>query len=217
MSNHADLLALLSCTPTTPAFRSYLKAHDVPDLPEPQSYPDAVYFSAPSKGISFVFDPVPPYQPKYKQRLEDLQLDSLRMSAIDLYSGSLKGANTFATSPLLPLRIPFKPEDDAAKELELTPTTSGRELVEVLGEPDRKGGGSQRVAVWLEWTSYGLKFEMVRWRTMSRPADVLAGQQQRPRFMGAQGGAVDLLHPLSTGREKGQSRRGGGGGGSCLI
>jgi hypothetical protein len=158
MGCHADLTLLFGCSPSSAAFKSYLQSHyAILELPEPQIYPDAVYFSLLKQGISFVFDPVAPYKPKHKQTLQDLELDSLKLSGIDLYSGKLKAKNTFSTCSLLPLSIPLSKE----KELELTAETSGQKLVEVLGEPGRKGGGSQRVAVWLEWPSYGLKFELV--------------------------------------------------------
>lgn len=43
---------------------------------------------------------------------------------------------------------------------ELVATTTGSELVELLGEPGRKGGGESRsVGVWLEWTKLGLMCE----------------------------------------------------------
>lgn len=81
----------------------------------------------------------------------DIDETRLSLSTIEIYSLSFSGF-PLKTSP------PSKP--DPLTVCEFSASTTGVQLVEMLGEPDRKGGGESRsVGVWLEWTKLGLMCE----------------------------------------------------------
>jgi hypothetical protein len=156
-------------------------------------YPDSVYFNYHSLGFSLLFVPTDGYKPKSGTARDDLDQTRLILDGIDLYNlpfhkrkadsgtrgpdpkaGSTRSAEpTYADYPLYPVSIPLvagaKDKNGVVKQrtvetLELTTTTSGKDFVGCLGEPDRKGGGggpSQgSVNIWLEWSEDGIMIEL---------------------------------------------------------
>ncbi|KAI8365215.1 uncharacterized protein BYT42DRAFT_589184 [Radiomyces spectabilis] len=121
---------LLHLPPTAGALADFLHAYTPKDtpLPEPtvKRFPDCTYHSYKPLGISFCFTP------QTKGDDSTLQLDS-----IDIYNGHTRDG--FA---------PFTGE----LPCNLTPTMQAHEIVNMLGEPDRKGGGGKlRVPCWIEY------------------------------------------------------------------
>ncbi|KAK4047023.1 hypothetical protein OIO90_006344, partial [Microbotryomycetes sp. JL221] len=140
-----------------------------------KAYSDIVYLNYHTLGISLQLEPIQGYRiPKSVQSLTELNLASLKLGAVDVYnhdarsgekeqqSGddmrqSKKGAySAFAAYPLQ-VTCPFTQQ--AVETLSITPTTTGKDFVTRLGEPDRKGGGEGTMGVWAEWTQLGLLAE----------------------------------------------------------
>lgn len=182
----SDLHQLLGLSPSShrleTALKSFAARNQLEAIPPAQikSYPDVVYFNLPELGISLQFHPATGYRPK--MNLSEAQLDKtkLRLAAIDVYNheiqdqesqsgsaGTASNRSAYAAFPGYPIRISSgttepRPDSINSKGLDLKPSTTGRDLVEVLGEPDRKGGGTGggSVGVWIEWTQLGLMVEM---------------------------------------------------------
>src|ERR1700734_2270609 len=134
-------------------------------VPEVKSYRDAVYFNYYPLGLSLLFSPQNNYKPTTGLKREDLRDDDLILDSIDIYNvpkpiSSLTGGGAklprlaelaFSTYPVSPLTLsvaaqpPLK-ESEAPmtrpSSFDVLPTTSGKDFVAVLGEPDRKGGGA---------------------------------------------------------------------------
>lgn len=160
-----DLTALFGCSVQAPAFCDFLSSKlglippDILSSAQVKSFPDTVFIAWPLLGISFAFDPLPPYKPTHNATLADITPDSLRLAAIDIYHAApsegrtkASGSTVFSTcDKLLPLKLSL-PSQSQREQLQLTSATSAKELVETLGEPDSKGGGSVS-PVWLEWVS----------------------------------------------------------------
>ena len=81
--------------------------------------------------------------------------DDLYLPAIDIYSAH--GDKNWTCCPGLPLEIKAS-RAGAAKtpvRASITHETTGKDLVSMLGEPQRKGGGAggrSGPAAWMEWT-----------------------------------------------------------------
>lgn len=144
--------------------------------PEVKVYSDAVYFNYHLLGLSILFTPSGGYKPKSGSELEHLQLDALILDSFDVFNvpsapaAAPKGkaiAPTYTTYPALPLEMPLVPGkvgDNARPErLSVTSETTGKDFVEMLGEPDRKGGGegpsSGSIGIWCEWSKDGIMVE----------------------------------------------------------
>lgn len=145
--------------------------------PEVKSYSDAVYFNYYPLGISLLFIPQNGYKPKTGLKLNELRQDDLTLDSIDLYnvptnkSKTSRSELTFTTFPISPVVFPItnqaKDKDEKPIErpsqLEIMPETTGKEFVQALGEPDRKGGGtgpsSGSIDIWCEWTKDGIMVE----------------------------------------------------------
>ncbi|KAG5647599.1 hypothetical protein DXG03_008952 [Asterophora parasitica] len=156
-----------------------------PTIPEVKSYPDAVYLNYFALGLSLLFSPLAGYNPKSGLRFSELTNDKLVIDSIDIYNipkpsssdPRSKGTSSrtaelaFASFPLLPLvldvggEVKDKDGNVVARpaQLEITQQTTGKEFVECLGEPDRKGGGagpsSGSIGIWCEWTKDGIMVE----------------------------------------------------------
>lgn len=168
MASVSDLRSVLACTPKDPRFSDFLAAQlgisDALSQVAPKAFSDCVYFSWPSSGVSFVFDCVAPYKPRTgPTSLAELQLDSLRLSAIDLYhqappdassppsKGRSKAKTTSSSSTtVFSTCAKVLPLSFDGSSLSLSTETTAKDMVEALGEPDAKGGGSV-VPIWLEW------------------------------------------------------------------
>jgi hypothetical protein len=140
---------------------------------EVKSYPDAVYFNYYTLGCSFVFKPINGYKPSTNLQRQDLKNDSLILDGIDVYNSTSTTQtkskltpeySTYPQSPLL-LTLNGKTGDgkDRPESMSITPTTSGKEFVECIGEPDRKGGGAGpstgSISIWCEWSKDGIMVE----------------------------------------------------------
>jgi len=162
-----------------------ISAGHVP-VPEVKSYPDAVYFNYYSLGLSLLFCPKNGYKPTTGMIRDDLAQDHLMLDSIDFYNvpkpiSSLTGGSTkvprlaelaFSAYPISPLTLPLTvqlqtKEGETApirpSSFNVLPTTSGKDFVAVLGEPDRKGGGSGpssgSIGIWCEWFRDGIMVE----------------------------------------------------------
>lgn len=127
-----------------------------------ESYPDVVYFSLPKQGISYLFEPTGGYRPKYSQTFDQLDKDKLCIASVDLYnvpssqsSSKRKQTSTriqFDTLSVLPVTFDFSNFEN----INITADTTAKELVDKLGEPDRKGSSD---GLWIEWENLGLHVE----------------------------------------------------------
>jgi hypothetical protein len=123
-------------------------------VPEVKEYPDAVYYNYFQLGISILFQPAAGYKPG-----DDSQPDTSKLSlqSIDVYNDSEVKYATYPSYPLV-----FAPSP--VKTISITPQTSGKDFVQALGEPERKGGGngpmSGSIGIWCEWSKLGLMVEL---------------------------------------------------------
>ncbi|KZP10540.1 hypothetical protein FIBSPDRAFT_1051271 [Athelia psychrophila] len=152
--------------------------------PEVKSYRDAVYFNYYALGLSLLFTPQNGYTPTTGLKREDLKYADLVLDSIDIYNipkpiTALAGAKlprlaelAFSTHPVSPLTLalsspPIESEDTAPTtrppSFDVLTTTSGKDILAVLGEPDRKGGGagpsSGSIGIWCEWSKDGVMVE----------------------------------------------------------
>ncbi|TFK36852.1 hypothetical protein BDQ12DRAFT_685981 [Crucibulum laeve] len=184
-----DIRHLLGLHPSDSQLKAYISSFSLlankPEgaTPEVKSYSDAVYFNYFSLGISLLFIPTDRYKPATGLKLHELQDQHLVLDSIDIYNISKpkapvsKATSTrsselaFTTFPLLPfvLKISLDMIDKEGKPLERPPQldvladTSGKDFVNALGEPDRKGGGagpsSGSIGIWCEWSKDGIMVE----------------------------------------------------------
>ncbi|THV05984.1 hypothetical protein K435DRAFT_789733 [Dendrothele bispora CBS 962.96] len=149
--------------------------------PEVKSYSDAVYFNYYQLGLSLLFKPVNGYKPKTGLTRSELQDDCLILDSVDIYNipkpqadektRPKKSEVAFSSYPVSPvvLHLVQGVKDKEGKvlsrptSLEVQRESSGKDFVQVLGEPDRKGGGSGpssgSIGIWCEWTKDGLLIE----------------------------------------------------------
>ena len=175
--------SLLGQHPSSQRLSDYLISISAQDTPEVKSYPDAVYFNYYSMGLSLLFSPQNNYKPTTGLKREDLRDDNLILDSIDFYNvpkpisslagGIVKLPHTaelaFSTFPVSPFTLSLSaqppPTAPAARpsSFEIVPTTSGKDFVAVLGEPDRKGGGAGpstgSIGIWCEWSMDGIMVE----------------------------------------------------------
>lgn len=162
---------------------SSLATTESPSVPEVKSYPDAVYFNYHALGLSLLFSPLSDYKPKTGLAFSELSKDRLVLDSIDIYNTPkpsiprTKGTSSriaelaFSSFPLSPLVLTVgeKAKDkegnaqDRPPQLEITSETTGKDFVQCLGEPDRKGGGagpsSGSIGIWCEWSKDGIMVE----------------------------------------------------------
>jgi hypothetical protein len=172
-----DPHSLFGATLSSERFKSALQLlSPTPPEPEVKAYSDVVYLNFYPLGVSFQFHPTSGYRPpRNATKLVDLDGERLHLGGIDVYNHSgPSSSSTSAWSPFLAYPITFRlPATDAEDptRLEVTPETTGKRLVEVLGEPDRKGGGEGarggNIGTWVEWTELGI---MVEWKAVGPKA-----------------------------------------------
>jgi len=141
------LHGLLGCLPTDDRLSNLVGAS------EPEAvkvYSDVVYYSYTTSGISLQYKPAASYKPpRSATKRSDLDESQLSLSTIDIYTSAFSG---------FPIAVSVWDKPDS--KTEFTAATTGSRLVDLLGEPDRKGGGESRsLGVWLEWTRLGLMCE----------------------------------------------------------
>ena len=174
MSNLSDLRDLLGHSPSSHQLTEYLSTlSTTTPSPEVKSYPDAVYFNYYSLGLSLLFVPVNGYKPGSNASRQDLLDTHLILDGVDIYnSDNLTGEtashrSSYSPYPLTPIIIAITPEttSDTTRSsfLNITQSMLGKEFVALLGEPDRKGGGSGpssgSIGIWVEWSRDGLMVE----------------------------------------------------------
>lgn len=153
---------LFGLHPHSPKIADYLTSLSAP-APEIKSYSDAVYFNYFSIGLSLLFKPTPGLN-------NNLSLDSIYIYNVKGTS-SRAAERTFTTYPKFPLILDIDSslQDKDGKllsrpeQLQVSGDTSGKDFVQALGEPDRKGGGagpsSGSIGIWCEWSKDGIMVE----------------------------------------------------------
>lgn len=169
-----NLLPLLGHNPASQPIAHFLHhlASLVPaasTVPEVKSYPDVVYFNYFPCGLSLQFKPVDGYKPRTGLKREELRDDALVLDSIDLYNvpktQNARGRSPYSTYPVDAFSLPLvsTPDKPRASVAEVRPTTTGKEFVASMGEPDRKGGGagpaSGSIGIWCEWSKDGIMVE----------------------------------------------------------
>ncbi|KAF8261147.1 hypothetical protein EI94DRAFT_1746709 [Lactarius quietus] len=177
MSNLGNLSDLLGHSPSSRQLTEYLAtlSTTIPS-PEVKSYPDAVYFNYYSLGLSLLFVPVNGYKPRSNSSRQDLLDTHLVLDGVDIYNSASSNdlpeetgshRSAYSPYPITPIVIAISPETagDTVRPsfLNITQSMLGKEFVALLGEPDRKGGGSGpssgSIGIWVEWTRDGLMVE----------------------------------------------------------
>ena len=174
---------LLGLHPSSPELTQHLTLLSAPTpIPQIKSYPDAVYFSYFSIGLSLLFSPQNGYKLTTGLKSHELDTDKLVLESIYIYNVPPKNAShpptsshtaetAYATYPDLPLALALIADarDKDGKhiprppKLDVLADTSGKDFVQALGEPDRKGGGagpsSGSIGIWCEWSKDGIMVE----------------------------------------------------------
>ncbi|KAJ3734684.1 hypothetical protein DFJ43DRAFT_95522 [Lentinula guzmanii] len=147
--------------------------------PEIKSYSDVVYYNFHALGLSLLFKPTDGYKPRTGLLRSELMEDKLVLDSLDIYNipasrsdskGSQKKREeiAFATYPMSPVILNLTdPEGEEGKNiphsLQISKESTGKDFVQGLGEPDRKGGGSGpssgSIGIWCEWTKHGILVE----------------------------------------------------------
>lgn len=177
-----DPRTLLGSPPSSSSLREYLQ--DVSNLakstdsinPEVKTYKDAIYMNYYALGLSMMFvgkagaGPLSP---------TDITSDNLELDSIDIYNcppqsgdpqkAAIKSlAKVYTSHPASSITLPLLPVENndsssRATEMTITPTSTGKDIVSVLGEPTRKGGGagpaSGSIGIWCDWTKDGIMIE----------------------------------------------------------
>jgi len=175
-----DVKALFDFPPTSQNVKEYISSlyslansyND--DKVQVKAYPDTVFVNYYALGCSIEYRPTNGYKPPSNvQSITDLQTDNLALDKIDIYNSppddsepnatqkaKSKTAPVFAKYPGLPLAISLS---HVPGSISVTPESTGKDFVDVLGEPDRKGGGagpsSGSINIWCEWTKEGIMVE----------------------------------------------------------
>ena len=184
MADDQNPKSLLGLSPTSERLSVYIKklasfTASLTAAPEVKAYPDAVYYNFYTIGLSLLFVPTKGYRPKTGATSEQLDLSKLVLDGIDVYNASSTKATdgkparalsnpAYSPFPMSPFTLYVHPEGKDGKvrpdtSLSIGPETSGKDFVTLLGEPDRKGGGSGpssgSIGIWLEWFKDGLMVE----------------------------------------------------------
>lgn len=176
-----DLRSLLGSRPDSPALKGYISSIPSKDaIPQVKSYHDAVYFNYHKFGLSLLFSPRAGYKPASGLKLEEIKNECLALDSIYIYNTPKTTADgtasrsveaAFSSYPISPLVLTLSPniKDKDGKPVDRPPhfhvtlTTTGKEFVEALREPDRKGGGagpsSGSIGIWCEWSKDGIMVE----------------------------------------------------------
>jgi hypothetical protein len=129
------------------------------DLPEPELkiYSDCVYLNYHTVGTSFLFTPNSGYRPT----AASMDGGKLQLKSIDIYNNQSEDSrkiHLFKAFPLLPLSISIS----NGNVLVIKDSTTGKQVIKVFGEPNRKGGGdgpsSGSIDIWCEWPGFMVEF-----------------------------------------------------------
>lgn len=145
-------------------------------------YPDCAYYNYHRIGMSLMFKPTLGYKLSANAAETSLDLDKLILDGIDIFN-AIDGTNPPKTAnkaylpfPRLPIEVHLSPPSPPAVATSGNPepppilstflletSTTGKDLVSVLGEPTRKGGGggpsSGSIAIWCDWARHGVMVE----------------------------------------------------------
>lgn len=155
---HETLYGLIGLTMNSDPLHTGLKAvFGILPESELKVYSDCVYLNYYTVGTSLLFAPDSGYRPK----AASLDGDKLQLKSIDIYNNQAEESgkrDSFKAFPLLPLLISTLNEI----VLTITDSTTGKQIVEVFGEPARKGGGggssSGSIDIWCEWPGLMVEF-----------------------------------------------------------
>lgn len=144
--------------------------------PEIKGYSDAVYVNFYPLGISFMLTA---RDGSKSLREIDAYSDQLVIDSMDIYNtppdqSSDKTKTTATTSQYTPypestIELPLIASKDDGENptttFRITNTTTGKDFVSALGEPERKGGGAGpsngSIGIWCEWKSQGVMVRSV--------------------------------------------------------
>ncbi|GAA5836508.1 hypothetical protein JCM11251_007097 [Rhodosporidiobolus azoricus] len=164
------LLGEHSASPVLTAYLSSLRqqsSSSISSTPEPdvKIYSDTLFHNHLSLGLSLSFSPLSPSPSLNLKTASPSLLASLPLSGIDICnhttpappSSAARAASTSAKQkdpeykpfPAYPILLPTSASSPSS--FALSPSTTGAQLVEALGEPARKGGGGVGMGVWTEW------------------------------------------------------------------
>lgn len=182
MSTTTDFRALLGSSPSSAQLSTFItelaslsSTTSSPVVPDVKSYPDAVYFNYYTLGLSLLFSPINGYKPKTGLKREDLRDADLALDGLDIFNTTVetnkvaKPSTTteYSTYPVSPITIPVSPktpDKECATTVTFSPSTNGKDVVEALGEPERKGGGSGPASggmgIWMDWPKQGIMVEL---------------------------------------------------------
>ncbi|KAF5375184.1 hypothetical protein D9758_000420 [Tetrapyrgos nigripes] len=177
-----SLQHLLRLSLNSEALSEYIKSLSSETVtPEVKAYSDVVYLNYYPLGLSLLFKPISGYKPKTGLTRSELKDDCLTLDSLDIYNipkpkpddkvRSKKSEIAFSSFPISPLVLQLAQDvkDKDGKvvsrpaSIELHRDSQGKDIVQVLGEPDRKGGGSGpssgSIGIWCEWTKDGVLVE----------------------------------------------------------
>lgn len=167
--------SLLGQSPSSSLIQQYL--HELAKLasvslstPEVKVYTDALYINHYPLGLSFMFVA---RDGSKKIKESDVAGDRLALDSVDIFNmvasdatSASNSSKAYTSHPVSTLMLSLKPSNNGKprpNELELTPSSIGKDIVSCLGEPDRKGGGagpsSGSIGIWCEWTRDGIMIE----------------------------------------------------------
>ncbi|KAH8120210.1 hypothetical protein DFH11DRAFT_41699 [Phellopilus nigrolimitatus] len=178
----SDPRPLLGLSSTSSILQDYLKqlatlttSKQVPSA-EIKSYPDVLYMNYYPLGLSLLFITK---DGSKSITQADVHSDKLVLDSIDIYNvgpvretakGKAKAPSTaqvYRPHPVSSLVLPILAATDASNprpaEITISVASTGKDIVGVLGEPDRKGGGagpsSGSIGIWCEWSRDGFMVE----------------------------------------------------------
>ncbi|EIM92148.1 uncharacterized protein STEHIDRAFT_143586 [Stereum hirsutum FP-91666 SS1] len=181
MTTTRDFRALLGSSPSSTILSTFITelaslSSTSAVVPDVKSYRDAVYFNYYTLGLSLLFAPINGYKPKSGLKRGDLRDADLALDGLDIFNvpstGTDKAAKSSTTSeystyPVSPITISISPktqDKECATSVTFLPSTNGKDIVEALGEPERKGGGSGPASggmgIWMDWPKQGIMVEL---------------------------------------------------------
>ena len=136
--------------------------------PEIKSYSDALYKNYYTLGLSLMF-----VDKNGSNSIKDIdpQSEDLVLDSIDMYNPTQEektstNGQVYAPYPANLVLTPLPGtvgNEPRPSELTITSSSTGKDLLGHLGEPDRKGGGtgpsSGSINIWCEWTKDGILIE----------------------------------------------------------
>lgn len=131
-------------------------------VPKPavKVYKDAVYYSYPSLGISFNYEPSQPLVPSAYSSSTTPSPSLLTLVAIHLYRSPADKFETFPLSFVVPKK---STSNEAVVLVEMDMEKRGHEVVQLLGEPEEKQGGGRKGNCWIGYhgssTSTGVSMD----------------------------------------------------------